>query len=76
MNCSIKNIEQLLLETNKSAHEAAQCVDCKANAKVQGGRWVKKSQISSLEEIGQPVYMDDESVTRTDIPLTLRFREE
>jgi len=62
MNCSVKNIEQLLLETNKSAHEAAECVDCTANASVQGGKWIKKNEISSLSEIGQPVYMDDENV--------------
>ncbi len=62
MNCSVKNIEQLLLETNKNAHESSQCIDCTANAKVQGGRWIKKSEISSQVEIGQPVYMDDENI--------------
>lgn len=62
MNCSVKNIEQLLLETNKNAHEASECLDCTANAKVQGGRWIKKSEISSLEQIGQPVYIDDENI--------------
>ena len=55
-------IEQLLLKTNKNGCEASECIDCTANAGVQGGRWIKKDDISSQKEIGQPVYMDDESI--------------
>lgn len=62
MNCSVKNIEQLLLETNRNAHEGSECIECTAGASVQGGRWIKKSEISSQKEIGQPVYMDEENI--------------
>ncbi len=63
MNFSIKNIETLLLESNERAHEDSKCIDCKENgAKVKGGRWIKQSEIPTLDEIGQPVYMDDENV--------------
>ncbi len=35
-------IERLLLKTNKNGCEASECIDCTANAGVQGGRWIKK----------------------------------
>lgn len=63
MNFSIKNIETLLLESNEKAHEDSKCIDCKEDAaKVKGGRWIKQSEIPTLDEIGQPVYMDEENV--------------
>ena len=62
MNCNVKNIEQLLLETNKNAHEASQCLECKPNQKIEGGRWIKKKDVPTLNQIGQPVYMDDENI--------------
>lgn len=62
MNLSLKNIEQLLLDSNKFAHEDSKCVDCSANAEIKGGKWIKQSEIPFLDEIGQPVYMDDENV--------------
>ncbi len=63
MNTSIKNIENLLLESNEKAHEDSKCIDCKTDAsKVVGGRWVEQDEISLLDEIGQPVYMDDEKI--------------
>ena len=62
MNLSIKNIEKLLLESNELAHEDSKCIDCKADKNVSGGKWIKQSDIPSLDEIGQPVYMDEENV--------------
>ena len=62
MNINVKNIEQLLMKTNESAHEAEEFVDCKGDSKVTGGEWIKQEDIPKLEKIGQPVYMDDENV--------------
>lgn len=62
MNLSIKNIEKLLLESNELAHEDSKCIDCKADKNVSGGVWIKQSDIPTLDEIGQPVYMDEENV--------------
>ncbi len=62
MNLSLKNIEQLLLDSNEKAHEASKCIECKQNSEVKGGKWIKQSDIPNLDELGQPVYMDDESV--------------
>ncbi|MBR2025317.1 MAG: type IV secretory system conjugative DNA transfer family protein, partial [Clostridia bacterium] len=62
MNLSIKNIEKLLIEANEKSHENSKCIDCKKDSNVYGGRWIKQSEIPSLDEIGQPVYMDEERV--------------
>ena len=62
MNLSLKNIEQLLLDSNEKAHENSKCIECESNSQVKRGKWIKQSEISSLDELGQPVYMDDENI--------------
>lgn len=62
MENNVRGIEQLLLKGNARLHEASVCVNCEAKTPVRGGRWIKKSDLPRLKEIGQPVFAEGDDI--------------
>lgn len=57
-----KSIFERVSELNQQNHESSTLIECKPNINANGGVWVKKNEISRLDKVGQPVYMDEENV--------------
>lgn len=57
---SVNRIEELLLNENSQNHEASTCIECGPDELPSGGVKVDLDKIGELEEIGQPVYMDED----------------
>lgn len=62
MENNVRGFEQLLLKGNQRLHEASVCVNCEAGRPVRGGRWIKKSDVPRLKEIGQPVFEEGDDI--------------